>query len=152
MIQNPLNSVDWVAGETIGRDTTEPHHPQHNSAEKRVVNVGTITIKVMSAFVVPMRHHDWCQKYCCDCHNILESIQLNWSSPTERETGNTPYISHFRFHFWEPIWVFHPEKSPTNYKLWCDTHFRTALVSWDRRSIRGRSICSSKSTWTRQGM
>jgi len=38
--------------------------------------------------------------------------EKNWITHLEIATGNTPDISMFRFHFWEPVWYFEPTKSP----------------------------------------
>ena len=39
-------------------------------------------------------------------------IQLNWRTPQEILNGETPDISVFRFHFWQPIEYYEPAKQP----------------------------------------
>ena len=92
----------------IAQETTEPHHPHQNPAEKRIGDLGSMVRRVMRDFRVPLNKHDWVQKWCTDVHNILACRSLNWRTPLEVSTGNTPDISAFRFHVWEPIWYFDP--------------------------------------------
>ena len=99
----------------IGNETTEPHHPWQNPAEKRIGYLSTMVRNVLRTFKAPLTKHDWAQKYCCDVHNVLANRQLKWRTPLEVNEGHTPDISMFRFHFWEPIWYFDPKtKQPQN--------------------------------------
>lgn len=67
----------------------------------------------MRAFGAPLSRHAWCQRWCADVRNHLASRKLNWRTPTEKMTGDTPDISVFRFHFWEPVWYYDPHvKAP----------------------------------------
>ena len=67
----------------------------------------------MRAFQAPLSRHGWCQLWCTDARNHLASWKLNWRTPTERLTGNTPDISVFRFHFWQHIEFYdHKIKQP----------------------------------------
>ena len=51
--------------------------------------------------------------YCTQINNVCAQKSLHGRTPLEISTGNTPDISHFRFHFWEPIWYFAPDiKTP----------------------------------------
>ena len=92
----------------IEQKTTEPHHPWQNPSEKRIGNLNDMVRRCMRIFNVPIRKHDWVQKWCVDVHNVLASRYLNWRTPTEKKNGNTPDISMFRYHVWEPIWYFDP--------------------------------------------
>ena len=50
--------------------------------------------------------HDYCQEWCCDVHNDPANEKLKWRTPLEVNEGNTPDISKFQFHFYEPIWYY----------------------------------------------
>ena len=46
----------------------------------------------------------------------MANKKLNWKTPLEISEGNTPDISKFRFHFYEPVWYYDAKiKSP---KYW----------------------------------
>ena len=64
--------------------------------------------RCMREFDVPMSRHSYCQKWCVDIRNHLASRKLNWRTPKEKLTGETPDISVFRFHFWELIEYYEP--------------------------------------------
>ena len=82
----------------------------------------------MRMFDVPLSRHTWCQKWCADVRNILASRKLNWRTPTEILTGNTPDISVFRFYFWEHVEYFDPSmKQP--HDGWLPGRFLG--ISWD---------------------
>lgn len=97
----------------VDQESTVPHSPWQNFAERRIGHLGSMVRNCMRAFNVPLAHHDWCQKWCCDVHNIASSRKLNWHSPVSLAHGHTPDISPFRFHIWEPVWYYQPgTKSP----------------------------------------
>ena len=73
----------------IKHDTTEPHHSHQNPVA------------------------NWCALYMCQVNNHVARKLLGWKTPIEISTGNTPDISQFRFHFYEPLWYFDPSmKTP----------------------------------------
>ncbi len=45
-----------------------------------------------------------------DAMNIVAKKSLNWKSPIAQLTRQTPDISNFRFHWWEPIWFLDSNK------------------------------------------
>jgi hypothetical protein len=99
----------------IGCETTEPHHPWQNPAEKRIGVLGGMVRNAMRTFEVPLGKHDWTQKWCCDVHNLTANKRLNWNCPLTVSLGYTQDISVLRFHIWEPIWYFDPSiKQPNN--------------------------------------
>ena len=99
----------------IASETTEPHHPWQNPAEKTIGYLSVMVKCVMREFKVPLSRHHWAQKWCCDVHNISANRKLDWRSAKEQKTGYTPDISMFRFHLWEPIWYYEPKtKQPNN--------------------------------------
>ena len=107
--------TDHCRAQCITTETTEPHHPWQNPSEPQIGALNMMVKRTMQAFNVPLVDHDWCQKWCCDVHNILASRKLNWRTPLEVNEGHTPDISKFRFHFYEPIWYHVPGiKAPTS--------------------------------------
>ena len=62
----------------LTNETTEPKHPWQNPSEPQIGALNTMVKRVMAAFNVPLGHHDWCQKWCCDVHNHLASHTLSW--------------------------------------------------------------------------
>eukprot|EP00957_Ditylum_brightwellii_P187308 14265303-Ditylum_brightwellii.AAC.2 len=67
---------------------------------------------VKRKFNVPLKEHNWVQKWCADVHNITLSRNLDWKSPMDVAVGHTQDISDFRFHMWEPILYFKKCKAP----------------------------------------
>ena len=92
----------------INQLATEPHHPWQNKAERGIGDLERMVRRCMRIFGAPANVHDWCQKWCADVRNHLASRILKWRTPMEKSTGDTPDISSFQFHFWEPIWYFWP--------------------------------------------
>lgn len=100
--------TNWCRDHCIDTKYTEPHSPWQNIAEQGIGNLGTMVRRCMRVFKVPLSRHAWCQKWCADVRNVLASRKLDWRTPTEILTGDTPDISVFRFHFWEHIEYFDP--------------------------------------------
>ena len=88
------------------QQTTIPHSPWMNFAERNIGNLGAMVRNCHRALKIPYQYHNWTQKWCCDCHNIASSRRLDWKSPDDLHLGYTQDISKFRFHVWEPIWYF----------------------------------------------
>src|SRR5688572_11166967 len=98
----------------IKTKTTEPKSPWQNHAEKQIGTLRSMVRNVMRTFKVPLKKHDWVQKWVCNVHNILASRQLGWRTPLEKSEQHLQDISCFRFHIWEPIWYYKPTKQPHN--------------------------------------
>ena len=96
----------------IGQTSTEPDSPWQNPAERRIGSLASMVKNVMAAFDVPLNKHDWAQKWCCDVHNIAANRKLGWINPLAISEGHTSDASVFRFHIWEPIWYYNPQKQP----------------------------------------
>ena len=93
--------------------TTKPKSPWQNLAERGIQDLGCMVRINMRHNNAPLEVHDYCQEWCCDVHNILSNEKLKWRTPLEVNKGNTPDISKFRFHFYEPIWYYDASiKSP----------------------------------------
>jgi hypothetical protein len=121
--QSELGTV-WVAHLReicTASETTERHHPWQNPAERKIVALGVMVRNAMRTFQAPLSRHDYCQKWCCEVHNVLANRKLGWRTPLEQNEGHTPDISKFHFHFWETIWYSEPSTQPEdNLACWLD--------------------------------
>ena len=91
--------TNWCRDHCIDTKYTEPHSRWQNIAKQGIGNPGTMVRRCMRAFNAPLSRHAWCQKWCADVRNFLASRKLDWRTPTEILTGDTPDISVFRFYF-----------------------------------------------------
>ena len=108
-----VNWTTWCRNHCVDTKFTEPHTPWQNKAERGIGDLATMVKRCMRTFNVPISRHSYCQKWCADIRNHLASRKLNWRTPKEKLTGETPDISLFRFHFWELIEYYDPnEKQP----------------------------------------
>ena len=120
--------TNWCRDHCVDTKYTEPYSPWQNIAEQGIGNLGTMVRRCMRAFGAPISRHAWCQKWCADVRNILASRKLEWRTPTEILTGDTPDISVFRFHFWQKIEYYEPAlKQP--YDGWMPGRFLG--IAWD---------------------
>ena len=71
---------------------------------------------IMTPFDVPLKEHDWEQKWCVDVKNIASSKNLNGRCLLEISEVHTQEISKFSFHFWETIWYFKKCKATEKYQ------------------------------------
>ena len=55
----------------IETKTTKPGSLWQKPAKKRIGTLGSMVRNVMRTFKVPLKKHDWVQKWVCDVHNIL---------------------------------------------------------------------------------
>ena len=105
--------TEWCRKFLVKTKFTEPHHPWQNYSEHGIGELSRMVKRCMRVFNAPMSRHGWCQQWCCRVRNSLASRKLNWRTPEERLTGNTPDLSVFRFHFWQEIeWYNINAKNP----------------------------------------
>lgn len=102
----------WCRTYRVKSSTTEPHSPWQNKSERGIADLSRMVKRIMKKFDVPLSRHGWCQLHCANIRNHLASRKLKWRTPTEKLLGDTPDISKFRFHFWEPIEYWEPAKQP----------------------------------------
>ena len=103
-----LQWINFCRDYKVDTAYTEPRSPWQNYAEHGIGDLGRMVKRCMDAFDVPLNRHHWCQRWCCDVRNHLASRKLNWRTPHEKITGETPDISVFRFHFWQKVEYFDP--------------------------------------------
>ena len=88
---------------------TEPHHPQQNPAERRH---GVIKDKMKRIFSeTKCNPRAWFRLYChvCDIMNHTAYKSINWRTPIEESTGETPNISGLLdYFFWDTIIYYDP--------------------------------------------
>ena len=108
----------------------------------------------MEKYNVPLSRHGWCQLHCARVRNHLASRKLNWRTPLEKLTGDTPDISMFRFHFWEPIEYLDPtENQPlSGWKKgrflginWDSGDSMTYFVETEKDHNEGRNVVLTRS-------
>lgn len=105
--------TDWCRQYCVNQSFTEPKSPWQNYAEQGINNLGRMAARCMHAFKAPSSRHGWCQIWCKDVQNHLASRKLGWRTPPKQLPSNTPDISVFRFHFWQPIKYYdHSVKQP----------------------------------------
>jgi hypothetical protein len=59
---------------------------------------------VRAKYGVPLDRMQYLITHLCDLHNHTAIESLQWCTPLQAIDGEEPDISHFRFHFWEPVW------------------------------------------------
>jgi hypothetical protein len=96
----------------VEQQTTLPHSPWMNFAERNIGTLGAMVRNCHRTFNMPYKYHNWTQRWCCDCHNIASIRKLDWKLPDDIHLGYTQDISKFQFHIWEPIWYYEKVGKP----------------------------------------
>ena len=81
----------------IRTEYTEPHHPQQNPAEQQAEHLNRMVRVALKMTNAPLTKYDWCAKWVKDVHNSTALKSLNWKTPLEISTGETPDISMFNY-------------------------------------------------------
>jgi hypothetical protein len=145
----------WCRQHCVDTKFTEPHSPWQNIAEQGIGDLSRMVCRCMREFKAPLSRHAWCQKWCCDVRNHLASRKLGWRTATEKLTGDTPDISVFRFHFWEPIEYYEPcTKQPGDGWLkgrflgiaWDSGDSLTYYIETEKPKGKGRNVILIRST------
>jgi hypothetical protein len=98
----------------IKATVTEPYSPWQNRAEHEFGKVRTMTRILMDTNHVPAALWDFAQSHAVELHNHTARKSLKWKTPFERETGDTPDISHLLYYdFYQPVWYW--EGSPKTF-------------------------------------
>jgi hypothetical protein len=72
---------------------------------------------------VPKQHRYAMFQHLCDCHNHTALSSLNWRTPLETLSGDTPDISVFRYYFWEMCWYKEATNVPQKQTRWVKGRF-----------------------------
>ena len=86
---------------------TEPYSAWQNRAEREFGKVRTTTCTIMDEKEVPARLWPYAQAHAVEVHNHTARKALDWKTPYEAETGDTPDCSHLLyFDFYQPVWYW----------------------------------------------
>ena len=88
---------------------TEPYNPQQNPAERRIGMIKTTMKRIMSE--TKCNPNAWYRlaEHVVDIKNHTTYDSLEWRTPIEKSTGDTPDISGLlQFKFWDWIMYYDP--------------------------------------------
>ena len=146
--------TQWCRKFRVKTTTTEPHSPWQNKAERGIGDLARMVKRVMEKYNVPLSRHGWCQLHCVDIRNHLASRKLGWRTPNEKLTGDTPDISKFRFHFWQPVEYHDPmvKQPASGWKKgrflginWSAGDDMTYFVETEKEPDEGRNVVLTRS-------
>ena len=96
----------------IKQTVTEPYSPWQNKAEHEFGKICTATHLLMDINHVPARLWDYAQAHAVEVSNHTARKALDWKTPLERETGDTPDCSHLlHFDFYQLVWYWDPSET-----------------------------------------
>ena len=124
----PLGLItDGAKEETLGRWNevrkkflltqrgTEPHSPWQNKAEIEIGGTKNHYRRLMDRKKVPEELWDFGMEYTADLRCFIARPELNYRTPYEVLTGDTPDISEYlNFEFYQWVKVYDPASFPTN--------------------------------------
>jgi hypothetical protein len=152
-MQTGLKWRDVLRKYCIGEQTTEPHHPQQNPAERRIQEVKKFSQKIMDRTGAPSFLWLFCMLYVVYLLNRTAQEQLNWRTPHEMALGETPDLSALlQFAFYEPVYYLdddtsYPEtKEKLGHFLGPAEHCGDELTFWiltSKKTVIARSVVRS---------
>jgi hypothetical protein len=83
---------------------SEPGKHESNHVERAWQDIQQRHERIMAVTGVPKRYRHDLTKHLCDLSNHTAHSSINWRTPMETVSGDTPDISVFRFRFWEQVW------------------------------------------------
>ena len=96
----------------IKQETTEPHHPQQNPAERQIQEVKKRANMIMDRTGCPENVWYLAVQYVVYLLNRTANEALKWKTPLEVAFGDTPDISNLlQFEFWELVYYHDPQAS-----------------------------------------
>ena len=91
---------------------TEPHHPNQNPAERRIQDVKKMSNVIMDRTDSPADLWYLSVEYSAYLLNHLANETLDWKTPIEVATGETPDISNLlQFHWYQKVYYYDPKSS-----------------------------------------
>jgi len=100
---------DFLRAYCIDDWQSEPHHQHQNFAEGRWGVIKAYTNNTLNRTGAPPSTWLLCIMWVCFVMNHLATAQLNYRTPMEALTGQTPDISPLlSFHFWELVYFLDP--------------------------------------------
>lgn len=109
-------------------ESSEAGKKSSNRVERAWQDLQRKAIIFAKSYKVPEKQFPALYKHLCDCHNHTSLASLGWKTPMEAMTGDTPDISIFRFHFWEPVWFKAVTNVTTKQIVWVKGRFRG--IAW----------------------
>ncbi|MGH3056569.1 MAG: hypothetical protein ACRDL7_16465, partial [Gaiellaceae bacterium] len=108
-----IASFHWIT-----TTTTEPYSPWQNRAEREIKEAKRHANFIMDEANVPRKLWDYPVEYVCDLRNHTARKRLNYRTPIEVATGDTPDISHLlEFNFYEPVYYLNPVSFPESQEI-----------------------------------
>jgi len=111
----------------------EPYNPQQNPAERAI---GELQEAIRKLFIDSGCHpRAWYQatQHIIDIKNNTAYASLEWRTPNEMSTGNTPDISGLLFFkFWEKVYYYDPPTATEKLGRWCGRaiNYGDSLCYW----------------------
>ena len=88
---------------------TEPYNPQQNPAERKIGHLKNAMKRVFNDTNCAPQAWFCHACHCEDVFNHTTLASLNWRTPMEKSTGETPDISGLlQFEFWEQVYYYDP--------------------------------------------
>ena len=98
---------------SIHPTTTEPYTPWQNFAEREIQEIKKDINQVMDRKNIPDWLWDATGEYIAECRHHWARKKLNWWTPLEAMTGDTPDISHLlHFDYYQPVYYLTPASFP----------------------------------------
>ena len=121
-----LKTYDFIDSEVR---YTEPHKSYANTAETGYRIVKVLSQTIMNQVADSTLYWCWTSKLACDINCITAKRSLNWRTPYEIRTGNTPDISAFyKFKFLQPLKWYDKHKG---YPESTDNFGRYLGIAWN---------------------
>jgi len=107
------NSWKRLAAMTLIRPhTNEANKSQSNYVERAWQDIQIRGKRIQAVHLVPKERQFDMYRYVCDVNNHTARKSLNWRTPMEALSGETPDISVLRFYFWEQVWYLNTPSQP----------------------------------------
>ena len=91
---------------------TEPHHLNQNPAERRIQDIKKTSNVMMDRTGTPADLWYLSVEYSAYLLNHLANETLDWKTPIEVATGETPDISNLlQFHWYQKVYYYDPSSS-----------------------------------------
>ena len=101
--------TDIMRKYNCGDEFIEPYNPQQNPAERRIGMVKTAMKRTMQDTGCDPKAWYRLAEHITDISNHTAYESLDWHTPHERSTGDTPDISGLLiFKFWDKVYYYDP--------------------------------------------
>ena len=90
---------------------TVPYSQRQNPAERKIWDIKHCTLLVLHLSGAPAKFWCYAVNYMVDILNHTAHKAINWRTPMEMYTGDTPDISNLRFSFWKDVLFLNPQEN-----------------------------------------